>query len=179
MSSSTPPPPPNPLRGFAIRLRAAAPGGGKLSKEQKQFNKLVKDIDALRTTIAQWQAFEPKFRLRLATEIEPLIARYRASRLEVVMLLKSAIDGKELGKRQKSKAREILCWHVSELLADGADEALIALYDQYADRRGVRERPGRVWWPLRSLSSWFLRLRSCARRVRILAAGLWWPQSAK
>jgi len=136
--------PHDPLRDLALSLRAGAPRGAKPGKEHKQFNKLVKDIDALRAEIAQWQAFEPLFRQRVATEIEPVIARYRESRVQLAMLLKAAIDGQELGKRQKAKASEILCWHLSEILDMGPDEQLAAIHDQYADLSLAEQRAREV-----------------------------------
>ncbi len=123
----------DPVRALAVKLRAASARGTKPSKEQKQFNQLVKDIDALRTSLAQWHEFVPVLQRRVTMEIEPLVARYREHRVQLVMLWNRAIDSKELGKRQKTKAVEILRWHLSEILADGPDEELIALYDQYGD----------------------------------------------
>ena len=99
----------HPLRALALELRATNPRASKLSNEQKRFKKFVKDIDALRAAITQWREFEPEFRRRLTTEIDPLFARYRDHRVQLVMLLKTAIDDRELGKRQKAKAIEILC----------------------------------------------------------------------
>ena len=124
---------PDPVQALAVKLRAASARGAKHSKEQKQFNKLVKDIHALRTALAQWHEFLPVLRNRVTTEIEPLTARYREHRVQLVMLFHRAIDSKELGRRHKTKAVEILRWHLSEILAAGPDPELIALYDQYAD----------------------------------------------
>lgn len=123
----------DPVQALALTLRAASVRGAKHSKEQKQFNKLVKDIHALRTALAQWQEFLPALRHRVMTEIEPLTARYREHRVQLVMLFHRAIDSKELGRRHKTKAVEILRWHLSEILANGPDPELIALYDQYAE----------------------------------------------
>ena len=140
MSQPAPDQKQDPLNTLALSLRAASPRGAKLSKEQKQFNKLVKDIDALRASLNQWRAFVPVLQNRVSTEIEPLMARYREHRVQLVMRLSQAIDGHELAKRQKAKAIEILHWHLGEILAAGADEELIALYDKYADTRFEEEQ---------------------------------------
>ncbi len=123
----------DPTIALALQVRAASARGAKLSKEQKEFKKLVNDIDALRAAIAQWHGFLPAFEHRLATKIAPLVARYRERHVQFVMLLSCAIDGKALGKRQKVKAIEIVHWHLADLLESGPDEALSALYDKYAE----------------------------------------------
>lgn len=133
-------PTPDPLQALALRLRAASPRGAKLSKEQKQFNKLVKDIDTLRASLTHWREFVPVLQNRVATEIEPLVARYRERRVQLVMRLSQAIDGQELSKRQKAKAIEIRHWHLAEILSNGPDEELIALYDKYAETSFEEER---------------------------------------
>ena len=132
MTQAPPTHKPDPLQTLALTLRAATPRGAKLSKEQKQFNKLVKDIEALRASLAQWQEFVPVLQSRVAAEIDPLVARFRERRIELVMLLSKAIDGQELSRRQKTKAIEILHWHLSEILEIEPDDELIALYDKYA-----------------------------------------------
>ena len=133
MSQSAPPEKQDPVNALAVKLRAASPRGVKLSKERKQFNKLVKDIDALRAALTQWREFVPTLQARVSSEIEPLVAGFRECRVQLVMVLSRAIDGKELGKRHKTKAIEILHWHLSEILAAGPDADLIALYDKYAE----------------------------------------------
>ena len=133
MPQSAPPPKLDPLNALAVTVRAASRRGAKLSKERKQFNKLVKDIDALRAALTQWREFVPTLHNRVTTKIEPLVARFRERRVQLVMVLSHAIDGRELSKRQKTKAIEILHWHLSEILAAGPDKDLIALYDKYAD----------------------------------------------
>ena len=123
---------PDPLNTLALTLREVSPRGAKLSKEQKQFTKLAKDIEALRARLTHWREFVPVLQNRVISDIEPLIAQFRTRRVHLVMLLSQAIDGRELAKRQKVKAIEIVHWHLTEILADGPDAELIALYDKYA-----------------------------------------------
>ena len=122
----------DPLSALALTLRTASPPSAKLSKEHKQFNKLLKDIEILRASLGQWRDLVPVLQSRVATEIEPLITRYRERRVQLVMVLSHAVDGHELSKRQKSKAIEIMQWHLTEILKHHPDEELIALYDKYA-----------------------------------------------
>ena len=124
---------PDPVHALAGTLRAGPAQGVKLSKEQKQFNKLVQEAEHLRVALAHWRDCVPALLNRVATEIEPMVARYREQRVQLVKLLHAAVEGKELSRRQKSKAAEILRARLSELLADGPDDDLIALYDQYAE----------------------------------------------
>ena len=122
----------DPLSALALTLRTASPPSAKLNKEHQQFNKLLKDIETLRASLGQWRDLVPVLQNRVTTELEPLITRLRERRVELVMVLSRAVDGHELSKRQKSKAIEIMLWHLAEILEDHPDEELIALYDQYA-----------------------------------------------
>ena len=131
---------PDPLAALTLALRAASPRGAKLSKEHQRFNKLLKDVDVLRASLAQWREFVPELQSRVAAKIDPLVARYRERRIALVMLLSKAIDGQELSRRQKTKAIEILHWHLSEILDAEPDDELIALYDKYAKTSFAEEQ---------------------------------------
>ena len=116
----------------AIRLQVDREPGSKIGKEQRRFNKLVKDLTALRERLAEWRTFLPELQQRVATELEPLEAGCREARIELAMALHDAATQAGLGKRERAKVVEILLWHLTELLDEAADDALVALHDQHA-----------------------------------------------
>ncbi|MGE0862004.1 MAG: hypothetical protein AB7I01_14125 [Gammaproteobacteria bacterium] len=116
----------------AIRLQVDREPGSKLGKEQRRFNKLVKNLTALRARLAEWQAFLSVFQQRVATDLEPVEASFRAARLELIMSLHDAATNAALSKRDRAKVVEILLWHLNELLSEAPDDTLIALHDQYS-----------------------------------------------
>lgn len=125
---------PSPATRLAMHLRVGDRRGAKISKEGRAFNKRVQDIESLRAQITAWQAAAPALAQRVANEITPQLARLRAARIELAMLLHRAIEAGRLTKRDKTKAREIVCWHLAQLLDAERDETLLALHDHYAER---------------------------------------------
>ena len=132
MSPSFPPDTPDPSTTLVAHLRAAGGDAAKLSKEQKQFNQLVKKVDNLRRSLGIWHEFVPLYEQQLATKIRPLHVRVRERHMEMARLLDRAIAGPALSKRQRTKAIDLLLWQLSELLDDEEDPALVGLYDKYS-----------------------------------------------
>lgn len=119
---------PTGITAALVVSRNAAP----LTKEQKQFNKLIARIDATRRELAQWQAYLPAYQQRVAAEIVPLNALLREKRIALVMLLDQAMDGKVLTKGQKVKVADLLVGQLSDLLAEVQEAELVRLYDKYS-----------------------------------------------
>ena len=131
-SSPNTPDTPDPSTTLVAHVRAASSGAAQLSKEQKQFNQLVKKVDKLRHSLGMWHEFVPLYARQLATKIRPLHVRVRARHMEMAMVLDRAIDGPALSKRQRAKAVDLLLWQLSDLLDDEEDPALVALYDKHS-----------------------------------------------
>lgn len=105
-----------------------------LTKEQQQFNKLISQIEATRKDLAIWREFVPQFQQRVAGEAEPLAARMRVRRIEMVKLLDQSLDRKGLTKHQRLKIVDILHDEIGHLLADGNDDAeLVRLHDKHSE----------------------------------------------
>lgn len=107
----------------------------KLTKAQKQFNKLVARIAAQRLELAQWQAYVPVYQHRYVAEHEPLMTSLREARVAMVVMLDKAIDSKALSKLQRAKASDILLTHLRELPGLAEDAELVRLHDKYSDVR--------------------------------------------
>ncbi len=122
------------------------------SRLQRKFNKLVEQLTQQRRELERWQLFREHYQRRLVKDYQPLAQRLRERRVAMVTLLDRAMDGRELGKRQRDKVEEILRQMLGELLAESEDEELIRVHDKYAEV-GYRERQLDRMAEMRSLAS--------------------------
>ncbi len=113
-------------------VTAAVPGSAHtLSREQKQFNKLIAQIEATRRELEVWREFIPQMRQTYLTQIEPALATLREKRLALVVLFDEVMSGKGLNKIERRKLAEILCATLRELLSTGETPQLVQLYNKY------------------------------------------------
>jgi hypothetical protein len=108
-------------------------GSTKLTKGQKQFNKLVARLKAQRKELLKWQTFKQVYHDRLSGEYQPLARRLRETRIGTAKLLDQALERKQLKKRERDMVWETLRGLLTVLLADEEDAELVTLHDKYAD----------------------------------------------
>ena len=116
----------------AVAVRGVPGDGPGLSKAQKRFNQLVSTLRSQREELQRWQAYQRFYQQQLGDKYQPLLSRLREQRLAMARLLDGAMDGKELGKRERDKARYLLNQLIASLLEDGEEPALVALHDKYS-----------------------------------------------
>ena len=104
-----------------------------LTREQKQYNKLIAQIEATRRDLERWRAFVPELLRRQTTEVQPILARLREKRLALVTLFDGVMDGKALKKGERAKVADILLSMLRELLAEEEAPELVRLYNKYSD----------------------------------------------
>ncbi|MDQ6680788.1 MAG: hypothetical protein M3Y67_07470, partial [Pseudomonadota bacterium] len=122
------------VRGTALPMLGVPGSQAALGKEQKLFNKLIRQIETQRRLLQQWRDFEPVYRQRVAAEFTPLTERLREARISMAVVLDRAMDNKALGTRHRAKVRDILLVQLSELLDESQDAELVRLYDKHSDR---------------------------------------------
>ncbi len=103
-----------------------------LTREQKQFNRLIRQISDTRREIEMWRAFFPEMQRVQLTEVPPLLAQLREKRKALAALLHSAMGGKGLGKGERRKVADMLRALLRELLAETVEPELVKLYNQYS-----------------------------------------------
>jgi hypothetical protein len=108
-------------------------GSTKLTKGQKQFNKLLARLKAQRKELTKWQTFKQVYHDRLSGEYQPLARRLRETRIGTAKLLDQAMERKQLKKRERDMVWETLRGLLTVLLADEEDAELVTLHDKYAD----------------------------------------------
>ncbi|MCC6193960.1 MAG: hypothetical protein IT518_05770 [Burkholderiales bacterium] len=108
------------------------------TKAERSFQQLVGKIERKREELKQWQAYELRYRQRVADEVEPLQAQLRTDQRQMAELIDELLSqparGRTLGRVQRAKLTQLLMELVTELLADGdRDDALEALHDKYGE----------------------------------------------
>jgi hypothetical protein len=119
-----------PSRGL-VGIVATAP---LLTASQKKFNQLIERLILQRQELGNWRAFRQAYHQQLADRYQPVAARLRMKQIAMVRLLDRTLDGKDLGKRERAKVRDMLGQLLSPLLAESQDPELVRLHDKHADR---------------------------------------------
>lgn len=106
-----------------------------VDKNQAAFQRLIRQIDALRGEIETWRAYQTRHAERVAQELLPLMAKLRERRRSMVFLLDEMFDrpGAIRGKRMREKLQSLIVELLEELLAENPEPDLIALNDRHSD----------------------------------------------
>ncbi len=121
-----------PIQGSLTSI-AVAGGTHALSREQKQFNRLIAQINNTRSELARWRAFIPEMQRRQIGEVEPLLKTLREKRLALARLYDSAMAGTVLNKKERRKLIGALQTMVQVLLAEDETPELVAIFNRYSD----------------------------------------------
>jgi hypothetical protein len=114
-------------------LSIASPSGkAQLSKGQKTFNALIKQIEQGRARLAAWEVAIPRYRAKYASELQPLIDEAQAIEVKTVHALDQAHDRSGLTKTERRKIAFVIIEMTDELLAATDDPALKALYNKHS-----------------------------------------------
>jgi hypothetical protein len=115
----------------SLQIVARPDGAGPVGKKQQRFNKLVKKVAELKQTLVAWSRAVPELQRTIA-ECRRLHDERRAVGAELVRLFDRAIEGGALTRGECTRLRAILCDTAWELLEDGADDDLKAIYNRHA-----------------------------------------------
>jgi hypothetical protein len=105
-----------------------------LSKVQKQFNTLIKKIDAHKKLLQEWQEIIPVYHSKVAGEYEDLWDEYNQYRVELVHLWDAAYGQKLFTKTDKNKLKHLIDSLTTELIFDHGMEELKDLNNKYSGR---------------------------------------------
>lgn len=119
---------------YAIRI-AAPPTPGPPSRVRKQFNALVKRLEAERAHLALLREEMPKIRALADTDYRPLAQIFAAHRKQLLLVFDRAYDNKAMGKRDKAKLAELICETAMDLMQVEEDDDLIKdIYNRHSGR---------------------------------------------
>lgn len=128
----------------ASALVTVAPIKGRLNAGQRTFNRLTERIRRLRETLAQWDAFIPRFQQRVASELMPIEDAIRVAQKQFVLQLEVLLvaGGKDqrLSRKHRIKVRALILEVAANLLQDEPDPEMEALYDRHSDFSHAEQR---------------------------------------
>lgn len=103
-----------------------------LSKGQKAFNKLVKDIEKKRARLIAWETAVPPYQQKYSNELTPLVETSVDLQVQVVVGLDRASEQKGLTKTERQMIAELISEMAAELIQDRDDPALKAAYNKHS-----------------------------------------------
>ncbi len=101
-----------------------------LSKGQKTFNSLIKQIEKRRKRLAAWEAVTPTFQQRYINDLLPLEETSTALQIRMVRCLDQAHENKGLTKVERRKIAAMIIDLAGDLVDE--DESLKAIYNKYS-----------------------------------------------
>jgi hypothetical protein len=111
---------------------AAKTGKAQLSKHQKTFNGLIKQIEQGRARLAAWDVAIPRYQQKHTAELQPLIDKIQALEASIAQALDQAHGQSGLTKTERRKIAGIIVEITDELLAEQDDADLKALYNKHS-----------------------------------------------
>lgn len=124
---------------YAIRIAAPA-DAGPLSRVRKQFNTLVKKLEAERAKLALWRDELPRIRALADSEYRPLARTFDAHRRRLLLLLDQAHSDKSMSKKDRKKLADVICATALDLMQiDEEDEAIKEIYNKHSGSDFDRE----------------------------------------
>lgn len=102
-----------------------------LSKGQKAFNTLIKQIEQGRAQLAAWEDVIPRYQQKYASEMAPLAEASADLQVEMVYCLDRACDQKGLTKTERRLIAQLITELAAGLLAERDEAALKAIYNKH------------------------------------------------
>jgi hypothetical protein len=114
-------------------VRIAEPGSkSPASRARKQFNTLIRKLDAMRSRLAAWKEAIPAIMNQAEREFQPLVQAYAAHQKAMVLQLDQMYEHKSMGKRDRTKLADLICSIAFELLEDSDDAELKEIYNRHS-----------------------------------------------
>lgn len=113
----------------AVRI-AADPS--QLSKAQKAFNTLIKQIENKRARLAAWETAIPSYQQKYLSELVPLVDTSVDLQVEMVHCLDRAYDKKGLSKTERRMIADLIADLAGEIVAERDDAGLRAVYNKHS-----------------------------------------------
>ena len=113
-------------------VRVAASPNAALSRGQKQFNKLIKNIEQERHLLQAWKDTLPRYQQLYMGEFAPLMEAYDGGRAELLFTFDLAYDDPGLSQNDRKKLRQMICDIAAGLVANSKDERIKQLYNKHS-----------------------------------------------
>jgi hypothetical protein len=114
-------------------VRIATPAAGPQSRVRKQFNTLVKKLEAERVRLALWRDELPKIRALADGEYTPLASTFDAHRRRLLVQLDEACADRTMSKTDREKLADMICTIARDLMQmDEEDELIKEIYNKHS-----------------------------------------------
>jgi hypothetical protein len=104
----------------------------QLSKGQKAFNTLIKQIENRRAQLAAWEAAIPSYQQKYTGELLPLVDASVDLQVEMVHCLDRACDLKGLTKTERRTIADLITGLAGDIVAERDDAELKAVYNKHS-----------------------------------------------
>ena len=117
-----------------VKTLSIATGSSRspLSKGQKAFNALIKQIEKKRTRLAAWEAAIPSYQRKYASELDPLMEDSVKLQVEMVHCLDRASGQKGLTRTERRTIAGVITDLAGDLIAARDDGELKAIYNRHS-----------------------------------------------
>lgn len=105
----------------------------QLSKGQKAFNSLIKQIEKKRAQLASWESIVSPYQHKYTKEMLPLVETSVELQIKMVHCLDRASDQKGLTKTEVRMISSLITDLANDLLAERDDAALKAIYNKHSN----------------------------------------------
>lgn len=103
-----------------------------LSKEQKTFNTLIKQIDTKRAKLAAWQEIIPSYQRKYTRDLAPLVKTSQDIEIEIVHCLDRTSDQKGLTSTERRMIDDLISELAGKLAAERDDADLKGIYKKHS-----------------------------------------------
>ena len=103
-----------------------------LSKGQKAFNALIKQIEKRRATLTEWEAFGPAFQQKYVDQLLPRIQQMNDLRLKMAYRFDEVAERKSITQSEQRTLSKLIEELTGRCLADSDDEAIKALHNKHS-----------------------------------------------
>lgn len=134
-----------PFRDTSVSAARISQGSaGPLSKEQKVFNGLIKEIEVRRALLAEWDAELSAFQHKYAQDLLPLERKCQDIQSRLARALDAAHDKDWLTQGEKRRAGNLILDLLETLLRHNEDDGLKDLFSKHAKSDFDEEEEARL-----------------------------------
>lgn len=113
-------------------VRIAGQHTPRLSKGQKAFNALIKQIENRRVRLSAWEKAIPPYQKKYADELVPLVEASLEMQVEMVHCLDRASAQKGLTKTERRMITDLITELAGELVSESDEAELKAIYNKHS-----------------------------------------------
>lgn len=113
-------------------LRLADPAQSPPSRARKQFNTLIKKLDAARIVLAEWKETLPIVTNKVDQVYRPLLGSHDERLKQMILLLDEMHGHVKLGKRERDKLSAFLSSSAYDLLGESDDAVLKDIFNRHS-----------------------------------------------